>query len=76
MWVQRMKKGRIGNPREIRIGEDVKNMVGVRSSLLGNILKKVRMRQSQINFNSNSKMLYTKYNHNLKCSSNIKPLLR
>jgi hypothetical protein len=46
--------------------------------LLGNIVINVRMTQSQINFNRNSKMLYTKYNFiiKFKCTSNIKLLLR
>ena len=55
-----------GDPREIRIGESEKNMVGVWRSLLGNIVINVRMTQSQINFNRNSKMLYTKYNFIIK----------
>ena len=55
-----------GDPREIRIGESEKNMVGVWRSLLGNNVINVRMSQSQINFNRNSKMLYTKYNFIIK----------
>ena len=61
-----MKKGQRGDPREIKIDEDEKNMVGVWSSLLGNIVINVRTSQSQINFNSNSKMLFTKYNFMIK----------
>ena len=41
-------------------------MVGVWRSLLGNTVINVRMSQSQINFNRNSKMLYTKYNFIIK----------
>ena len=55
-----------GDPREIRLGESEKNMVGVWHSLLGNIVINVRMSQSQINFNRNSTMLYTKYNFIIK----------
>ena len=55
-----------GVPREIRIGESEKNMVGVRHSLLGNIVINVRTSQSQINYIRNSKMLYTKYNFIIK----------
>ena len=66
MWVRRMKNGQRGDPREKRMGDDVKNMVGVWSSLLGNIVINVRTSQSQKNFNSNSKMLYTKYNFMIK----------
>jgi len=43
-----------------------KNMVGVWRSLLGNIVINIRMTQSRINFNRNSKMLYTKYNFIIK----------
>ena len=39
---------------------DEKNMVGVWSSLLGNIVINVRTRQSEINFHSSSNMVYTK----------------
>jgi hypothetical protein len=57
-WVRRMKKSGKGVPIDIRIGEDEKNMVGVWSSLLGNIVINVRTSQSQINFNSSSKIMY------------------
>jgi hypothetical protein len=53
-----MKKSGKGVPIDIRVGEDEKNMVGVWSSLLGNIVINVRTSQSQINFNSSSKMIY------------------
>ena len=61
-----MKKSGKGDPIDIRIGEDEKNMVGVWSSLLGNIVINVRMSQSQINFNISSKMIYTKHNFMIK----------
>ncbi len=67
-----------GDPREIRIDESEKNMVGVWHSLLGNIVINVRMSQSQINFNRNNKCYIQNIILllNLKCSSNIKLLLR
>ena len=67
-----------GDPREIRLGESEKNMVGVWHSLLGNIVINVRMSQSQINFNRNNKCYIQNIILllNLKCSSNIKLLLR
>ncbi len=55
-----------GDPREIRLGESKKKMVGVWRSLLGNTVINVWMSQSQINFNTNSTMLYTKYNFIIK----------
>ncbi len=62
-----MKNGQQrGDPREIRLGESEKNMVGVWRSLLGNIVINARTSQSQINFNRNSTMLYTKYNFIIK----------
>ncbi len=53
-----MKKSGKGFPIDIRIGEDEKNMVGVWSSLLGNIVINVRTSQSQINFDRISKIIY------------------
>ncbi len=53
-----MKKSGKGVPIDIRVGKDEKNMVGVWSSLSGNIVINVRTSQSQINFNSSSKMIY------------------
>ncbi len=61
-----MKKSGNGDPIDRRIGEDEKKMVGVLSSLLGNIVINVRTSQSQINFNSSSKMIYTKHNFMIK----------
>jgi hypothetical protein len=77
-WVQRMKNSQQrGDQGEIRLGESGKNMVGVWCLLLGNIIINVRMSQSQINFNT---VKYYVQNIilllNLKCSSNIKLLLR
>ncbi len=55
-----MKKSGKGVPIDIRIGEDEKNIVSVWSSLLGNIVINVRTTQSQINFNSSSKIMIYK----------------